>query len=152
MNVGEICRRNVATVRPGDELLAAARLMREKHVGFLVAVEPAVKEKTWQPVGVLTDRDLVVSVLAREADPRTLCVGDVMTRKPVTVMMSDSVAHALHEMKRIGARRLPIVGDLGEMVGVIALDDIVEALAGQLQDVAGSIRTEQKIEKALRQS
>ena len=151
MNVGEICRRNVATLRPSEELLTAARLMREKHVGYLVVVEPAVTEKTWRPVGVLTDRDLVVSVLARETDAKSLRAEDVMTRKLVTVMISDSVAHALHEMKRIGARRLPIVGDLGELVGVISLDDIVDALAAQLQDVAGSIRTEQKLETALRQ-
>lgn len=150
MNVGEICRRDVATVRPFDELVPAARLMREKHVGYLVVVEPAVAEKTWRPIGVLTDRDLVVGVLAREADPRALRVEDVMTRKPVVVMLSDSVAHALHEMKRIGVRRLPIVGDNGELAGVISLDDIVEALAGQLQDVAGSMRHEQRIEKALR--
>ena len=150
MNVGEVCRRSVITVRPHDELLSAAKLMREKHVGYLVVAEAAAAEKTWRPIGVLTDRDLVVGVLAREADPRSLRVEDVMTRKPVVVMIGDSVAHALHEMKRIGVRRLPIVGGAGELVGVISLDDIVEALAGQLHDVAGSMRTEQRIEKALR--
>lgn len=150
MNVGEICRRVVTTVRPLDELNVAARLMREKHVGYLVVVEPAVAERTWRPVGVITDRDLVVSVLAREADPRGLRVEDVMTRKPVVVSRCDSVAHALQEMKRIGVRRLPITGEMGELVGVISLDDIVEALATQLQDVAGSMRKEQSVEGALR--
>lgn len=150
MNVGEVCRRGVVTVQPHDELLPAARLMREKHVGYLVVVEPAAAEKTWRPIGVLKDRDLVVGVLAREADPRALRVADVMTRKPVVVMISDSVQHALQEMKRIGVRRLPIVGSVGELVGVISLDDIVEALASQLHDVAGSMRSEQRVEKALR--
>jgi len=150
MNVGEICRRHVATVRPQDELLSAARLMREKHVGYLVVVEPAVAEKTWRPVGVLTDRDLVVTVMAREADARTLRVEDVMTRKPVAVMIGDSVDHALHEMRRIGVRRLPITGELGELVGVISLDDVVEGLARQFQNVASSIRTGQAVEKTLR--
>ena len=150
MNVGEICRRNVATVRPNDDLMTAARLMRERHVGYLVVVEPATAEKTWRPVGVLTDRDLVVSVMAREADARALRVEDVMSRKPVVVMMSDSVAHAVQEMRRIGVRRMPITGDLGELVGVISLDDVVEALAAQLRDIAGSIRTEQVIEKSMR--
>ena len=143
MNVGEICRRNVATVRPNDDLMTAARLMRERHVG-------ATAEKTWRPVGVLTDRDLVVSVMAREADARALRVEDVMSRKPVVVMMSDSVAHAVQEMRRIGVRRMPITGDVGELVGVISLDDVVEALAAQLRDIAGSIRTEQVIEKSMR--
>lgn len=150
MNVGEICRRQVVTVRPFDELLSAAHLMREKHVGYLVVVEPAVAEKTWRPVGVLTDRDIVVGVLAREADARALRVEDVMTSKPVVVRMSDSVSHALGEMRRIGVRRLPIVGDLEELVGVIALDDVLEAFSGQLQDLVGSIRKEQRVEQALR--
>ena len=150
MNVGEIGRRNVVTVRPHDDLMSAARLMRERHVGYLVVVEPAVAEKSWRPVGVLTDRDLVVSVMAREADARTLRVEDVMSRKPVVVMLNDSVAHAVQEMRRIGVRRMPITGDMGELVGVISLDDVVEALAAQLRDVAGSIRTEQVIEKSMR--
>lgn len=150
MNVGKISRRDVVTVRPQDELLSAARLMREKHVGYLVVVEPAVAEKTWRPVGVLTDRDLVVTVMAREADARTLRVEDVMTRNPVTARLSDSVAQVVREMRRIGVRRLPVTGALGELAGVIALDDIVEALAAQLEDVAVSIRAGQKVESSLR--
>ncbi|HTU67574.1 MAG TPA: CBS domain-containing protein [Steroidobacteraceae bacterium] len=150
MNVGEICSRNVATVRPDDELLSAARLMRERHVGYLVVVEPGVDEKLWRPVGVLTDRDLVVSVMARGIEPRGLRVTDVMTRDPLRVTLRDSVAHALYEMRRIGVRRLPITGDLGDLVGVISLDDIVKVLAAQVQDIAGSIQTEQMIEKELR--
>jgi CBS domain-containing protein len=150
MNVGEICRRNVVTVHAADELLSAARLMREKHVGFLVVVEPAMVERTQRPVGVITDRDLVVGVLAREADPRALRVQDVMTPNPVTVSMRDSVAFALQEMRRLGVRRLPITGEIEELVGVISIDDVLEALAAQLANVAGSIRTEQRFEQELR--
>lgn len=94
MNVGDICQRNVATVRPFDELLTAARLMREKHVGYLVVVEPATAEQAWRPIGVLTDRDLVIEVLAREADPRKLRAEDVMTRDPVVIQMSDAISLA----------------------------------------------------------
>lgn len=150
MNVGEICCREVVTVRPFDELLAAARLMREKHVGYLIVTEPAPTERTYRPVGVLTDRDIVVSVVARESDPRTLRVEDVMTRKPVMVRMADTVTFALQEMRRIGVRRLPIIGKHEELVGVLSLDDILESLAGQLGDVAGSISREQGVEQALR--
>lgn len=150
MNVCEVCSREPVTIRPLADLLTAAKLMREKHVGFLVVVEPAMADGTWRPVGVLTDRDIVVSVVAREIDPRTLRVEDVMTRKPVTVNADASLDAALREMWRVGVRRLPIVGDLGHLEGVISMDDVVERLGDQLKQVGGSIRSEQVVERALR--
>jgi CBS domain-containing protein len=150
MNVGKTCRQTVVTVRPFDELTAAARLMRENHIGYLVVVEPDPGGTTVKPVGVLTDRDIVVAVVARETDPRSLRVGDVMTRQPVVAAEGDSIATALQEMRRIGVRRLPVVGRRGQLVGVLSLDDVLDGLAADLQSVAGSIRREQQIESALR--
>jgi len=150
MNVGEICQRNVITVRPFDELTGAAQLMREKHVGYLIVVEPALSEGSFKPVGVLTDRDIVIAVVARETDARTLRVGDVMTRQPVVADEGDALATALKQMRRIGVRRLPVVGTHEELVGVLSLDDVIDTLVGELKDVAGSIRSEQLIEHTLR--
>jgi CBS domain-containing protein len=150
MNVGDICKREVVTVRPVDEVLTAARLMREKHVGYLVVAAPEFVEGTSMPAGVLTDRDLVVTVLARAADPATLRVEDVMTSKPVVVREDESLGTALSEMRRIGVRRMPVIATHGELVGVISLDDVVEVLARQLEDVSGSMRSEQLVEHALR--
>jgi CBS domain-containing protein len=150
MNVGDLCQKTLVTVRPYEELLSAARLMREKHVGYVVVVEPALAEGTFQPIGVLTDRDLVVSVLAREADARTLRVEDVMTRAPVVAQDDDSLPSALEQMRRIGVRRLPVVDDRNQLIGVLSLDDVIYSLVGQLQDVAGSIRSEQLVEHSLR--
>ena len=150
MNIGNICRRNPVTVRRFDELTKAAQLMREKHVGYLVVVEPDEADGSQRPVGVLTDRDIVITVVAREADPRTLRVGDIMTQQPVTVSASDSIERALREMRRIGVRRLPTVGQRGELVGIVSLDDMLDVLAGELQNIAGSIRNEQVIEGTLR--
>ena len=82
MNVGQMCQRNAVTVQVGDEIATAARLMREKHVGFLVVVEPAAQTGAVVPVGVITDRDIVVSTIALGVDPKTLSVGDVMTCRP----------------------------------------------------------------------
>lgn len=150
MNVGEVCQRNIITVRDFDELTSAARLMREKHVGYLVVVEPAFAEGTFKPMGVLTDRDIVVAVLAPDADVRALRVGDVMTRQPVVVEESDGVGSALQQMRKIGVRRVPVVDSHGALAGVLSLDDIIAALVEELQDVAGSIRSEQLVEHALR--
>lgn len=150
MNVGKLCQAYPVTVRPSDDLVAVAKLMREKHVGYVVVVEPAVSEGTFRPAGVLTDRDIVCAVVARDAEPRALRANEVMTREPVVVAEEESIGEALKKMRRIGVRRLPVVGDHGELVGVISLDDIIDALAGQLEDVAESIRSEQLVEHALR--
>jgi CBS domain-containing protein len=101
-------------------------------------------------VGVLTDRDLVVSVIARDIDARTLKVGDVMTSGPVTVREHDPLEFALAEMRRLGVRRLPVLNDCGTLAGVVSLDDIVPQLVRQLNDVAGSIHTEGLVERESR--
>lgn len=150
MNTGQLCNRNPITVRKSDELIKAAQLMREKHIGYLVVVEPDVADQSFRPVGVLTDRDIVVSVVARETDPRALRVGDVMTQQPVTVDVTEPVDKALREMRRIGVRRLPVVGRRGELIGILSLDDVLQVLAGELENVAGSVRNERLIEGSLR--
>lgn len=150
MNVGNLCRKAAVTVRQSDEISAAAGVMRDHHVGYVVVVEPDLPDGALRPVGVLTDRDLMVSVIARGVDPRTLKVGDVMTRQPVVVAASESIDKALDAMRRVGVRRLPVVGTLGDLHGVLSMDEIIESLAGQLQAVADSLRNEQIIEVALR--
>jgi CBS domain-containing protein len=117
MNVSNICSRNPITVRRSDELVKAAQLMREKHVGYLVVVEPDGADGLPHPVGVLTDRDIVITVVALETDPRTVRVGDVMTQPPVTVSAADSM---------------------------------LDALVGELQNVAGSVHNERIFENTLR--
>jgi CBS domain-containing protein len=124
--------------------------MREKHIGYLVVIGPEGADGLQRPVGVLTDRDIVTTVVAREADPRSLRVEDVMTQQPVTASIADSIEKVLHDMRGIGVRRLPVVGQRGELVGVLSLDDVLDWLSGQLQNVAGSIRNEQVIEGTLR--
>lgn len=149
MNVGEICTHNVVTVREFDDLTAAAQLMREKRVGYLVAVAPMLDDSSFKPAGVLTDRDIVIAVVARETDPHSMRVGDLMARQPVTVSEEASIGYALREMRRVGVRRVPVVGRGGYLVGVLSLDDILGVLSEELLDIAGSIRKEVWIEKAL---
>jgi CBS domain-containing protein len=150
MNTGQLCNRNPITVRRSDELIKAAQLMREKHIGYLIVVEADVADQTLRPVGVVTDRDIVISVVARETDPRELRVGEIMTQQPVTIGAAEPVEKALREMRRIGVRRLPVVGQRRELIGVLSLDDVLEVLAGELQNVAGSVHNERVIEGTLR--
>ena len=150
MIVRNVCKRQVVTVTPRTELVAAAKLMREKHIGFLVVVEPEPLTTYGKPLGVLTDRDIVVSVVAREADPKALTVADVMSQGPATVDEGDSVSQAVRTMRRMGVRRLPVVGSRGMLSGVLSLDDVLDVIAGQVGELSGAVHNEQRIEGVLR--
>jgi CBS domain-containing protein len=150
MNAGQLCNRDPVTVGRADEVTTVAKLMRERHIGYIVVVEPNVADQSPRPVGVITDRDIVISVVAPGANPRSLRAGDIMTQQPLTIGAAESLEKAVREMRRIGVRRLPVVGQLGELVGVLSVDDVLDVLAGNLQNIAGSIRNERVIEGSLR--
>jgi CBS domain-containing protein len=150
MRVGTLCQRLVFTIRRTDEVTHAADVMREKHVGYLVVVAPDPAEGFLRPVGVLTDRDIVVSVVARDLDPRAVRVGDIMTMNPVTARSSDAMEAALRKMRAAGVRRLPIVDGHGELVGVLSMDDVLECIAGDAEDLVGALRHERQVEEVSR--
>jgi len=150
MSIAEICHHHPVTMRAIDELTQAAQLMREKHIGYIVVVEPEPQGAGVRPVGVLTDRDIVIEVVASGAEAKLLKVGDVMTVPAVTISESASSSVALAEMRRIGVRRMPVLGTRGQLVGVLSLDDLIGSLARDLHEVSGSIMNQQRIEGALR--
>ena len=152
MNAGSVCKRGVVTVAPTDDLIAAAHVMREKHVGYLIVSERSEREENSKRiVGVLTDRDIVVAVLAQEVDARALKVGDVMTRDPLLIEEGQSIEAVLRHMREAGVRRVPVVDRSGGLSGVLSIDDVLERIAERLIDIAGSIRNEQRMERAVRQ-
>jgi CBS domain-containing protein len=150
MNVSEICTRKIVTVRPGLSVSEAAEVMRGSHVGYLVVVEPMGGSAAEKPVGVLTDRDIVVSVVSKNTNPLDLRVGDVMSRELVTVDEERAVKAAVVLMRKHGVRRLPVTGEDGRLVGVLSLDDVLGAIAADLQELVDAIRTERTIEAVLR--
>ena len=150
MNAGSVCKRGVITVAPSDDLIAAAHVMREKHVGYLIVSE-TLHAHHKRVVGVLTDRDIVVAVLAQEVDAHALKVGDVMTRDPLLIEEGQSLEAVLCHMREAGVRRVPVVDRSGTLTGVLSIDDVLELIAEQLINIAGSIRNEQRMERAVRQ-
>jgi CBS domain-containing protein len=148
--IGRLCQREVAVVDAEQSITEAARLMRERHVGCLVVVEPGADPGSRRVVGILTDRDIVVSVVAKEAEPRSLKVGDVMTRNPLLAGEGDPLDAVLTFMGEAGVRRVPVVGPRGALVGVLSLDDVLQKMAHQLASVSGSIRREQRTEYLVR--
>jgi CBS domain-containing protein len=144
MTVGLICNHNVATIASSEGIAEAAARMREEHVGNLIVVEQ--RGSAMVPVGILTDRDIVVGVVAKRVAADSLTVGDAMTSEILTVRDDDGVEFALREMRRRGVRRAPVVGKRGELVGIVSLDDVIQHLATQLGRIADAIRVEQDSE------
>ena len=125
--------------------------MRERHVGYLVVAEPDPPAGvTQRPVGVLTDRDIVIAVVAQQADPRHTLVKDVMTRDPVVLKSSDSLTLAVQCMRQAGVRRMPVIGSVGELMGVLSLDEVLDMVSNELVNLAGAIRNERRIEASTR--
>jgi len=140
MSVGSICTRRVITVDVGIDVAAAAVVMRENKIGYLIVTDKTSAGRA--PIGVLTDRDIVIKVTAKDVNPHALTVGDVMTREPLIVTEDDGISETLHRMRKLGVRRVPVVGARGQIAGVLSIDDAIDHLASQLSDVAGSARNE----------
>lgn len=138
MKLGEICNREVVFVRRAESALEASKLMRQYHVGDLVVVEERGASNV--PVGIITDRDLVVQVLAREVDPQSVSAGDLAVPDAlVTASSEEDLQQALDRMRSRGIRRLPVVDETGALVGILAMDDILELLAEQVEDLVALI-------------
>ena len=148
MNADLIFNPNVATVAAGSDVADAAKLMRDQHVGDLIVTE--LRGGQTVPIGILTDRDIVVGVIAKRVAPDTVTVGDAMTRNVLTVREDAGLEFALREMRRHGVRRAPVVRANGGLVGVLAFDDVVQHLAVQLGRLADLIRLEQDTEAKVR--
>lgn len=145
MLAGEYCNRDVVIVGRSDSIVKAARLMREHHVGDVLVVEPRNGERV--PVGILTDRDIVVEVIAEETELDSLTIQDVMSFKLVTSNESDDLMVTIKRMRVNGIRRIPIVNQAGGLVGILSIDDILDVITEQLMDLDQIIINEQSKEK-----
>ena len=148
MSVGEVCKREVVFVSKDNTVVEAAKLMREHHVGALVVTES--EEGRPRPLGVLTDRDIVVEIIAEDLKIENLLVGDVMSFELATIGEDDGISEAIKMMKGRGVRRIPVLNSAGDLVGIFAVDDVIELLAEELSDVAQLLGHEQEREKATR--
>jgi CBS domain-containing protein len=140
MNAGELCNREVVVAYKDTPLVEAASLMREHHVGSLVVVVDRLSERV--PVGILTDRDIVVAVVAKAVDPRSLKVGDVMAAGLLAVHEKDGIPDALRMMRENGVRRLPVLTPSGALAGILTIDDLLELMAEELGGFARTIDRE----------
>lgn len=149
MPVGEICNRDVVILKRDDTILEAARLMRQHHVGDVLVVEERGDVRI--PVGIVTDRDLVVEIMAPDLDQKVITVGDIMMRELVTVKEGVGVFEAIQYMRSKTVRRLPIVDENGGLVGILTLDDLLELLSEELLAIAKLVKYQRQKETRHRQ-
>lgn len=148
LNVGAACTRSVVFATEEMPLKEAAGLMRKHHVGSLVVVRSSPAGKI--VIGMLTDRDIAIVAVARDFDPQTLTVGQVMSNGAVTVTEHELLYGALEVMRASGVRRLPVVNAEGVLVGLIALDDVLEVLVEELGMFVQAMHTEARHEQNIR--
>lgn len=148
MTIGKICSREVVFVEEQASIPEAARLMREHHVGDLVVI----KEKNGKrvPVGIITDRDIVLEVIAEGVSMDDISVGDIMSDQLVTGREGDGLLETIKVMRASGIRRLPVVNDDNELVGILSVDDLLDLFSEQVVDLARLIAREQGREKTAR--
>ena len=134
MSLERFCRKPVVTVLPKQTVHDAALRMRDQHVGAVVVVQEE------RPVGILTDRDIVLRVLLENRDPGTTTLEDVMSRNVTFVRSDDKIDTAISAIREACVRRLPIVDANGVAVGMMTLDDLFVLVAGELNLAAEAVR------------
>ena len=123
----------VVTAEEQETVRMAACRMRDFHVGCLVVTHGA------RPVGLVTDRDVVMRVVAEGLDPETTLVGAIMTRDATTLLRTSGIAVAARTMRDLGVRRLPIVDEEGRVTGIVTADDLTSVFSNGLADVTRGI-------------
>ena len=134
MHIGEICTNSTVYCTRDDSVQDAAAKMRQYHVGDVVVIDQPDNDKF--PVGIITDRDIVVSVIALGLDPASLLVGDIMSDDLDTCATSDDVYETIERMRLRGVRRMPVVDENGRLAGVVSADDLLGFLAEEMGELA----------------
>ena len=148
MGIGDICNREVVYVNRDVTVNAACKLMRHYHVGSLVVVDDVNAQRV--PVGILTDRDVVVEIDAMDLDAKVITAGDIMSSALVTVQENHGVLETIEIMRFKGVRRMPVVNAEGRLVGIVTIDDLLAVLAEELTDIARIVSREQTHEQQAR--
>ena len=134
MHIGEICSRSLVTCKRETTAAELARKMRDQHVAIVLVIED--RGGRLAPVGLVTDRDLVVGVIARERDANQVSAGELMCSDLETAVDSEFIYDAIWHMRKRQITRLPVVDSHGALVGVLTADDVAEFLTSELSEVA----------------
>ncbi|MGB5964945.1 MAG: CBS domain-containing protein [Sulfurimonadaceae bacterium] len=142
MNIGELCNRDTFIIQKDDNIVEAAKLMRVFNVGDLIVVSASKEGNT--PIGIVTDRDIVMHVVADNADPQSVSVGEIMSKELVTGNEEDGIYESIESMRTHGIRRLPVVNKEGYLAGILSVDDTLEFLGEEISLLIGLVYKEQR--------
>ncbi len=134
MEISTLCTVDTVCCSRHESVQSAAMLMRKYHVGDIVVVDEPDGERI--PVGIITDRDIVVSVIALGLDPLGLEVGDVMSDDLLTAGEHDDPYATIERMRLRGIRRVPVVNDDGSLAGIVSADDLLVFLAEEMEELS----------------
>jgi CBS domain-containing protein len=138
MAVGDFCRRKPCTASADESIREAAKRMDARGVGSLVVVDAEGK-----PVGMLTDRDIVLRVLRRRLDPDATTVGSVLQQGELSrVREAAPLELAIRRMRSDAVRRIPVVDDAGRLVGILTADDVLQLASSELAGLAAAVRSQ----------
>ena len=138
--LNEVINRNVITISPSSPVSEAAYMMMNEDIGALVVVA----ENDTRPIGMITDRDLVISVMAEKENPDEVTVGQVMTKNPVIIDEDTDIFDMLRKLSEHSIRRLPVTKG-GELTGIVSVDDLIVVVATELVNVAMAMSSKSKV-------
>ena len=148
MRVGEYCNREVVIVEEEKSVTEAAAIMRQYHVGDVVICK--MKYGKQIPVGIITDRDIALEIVAKGTEPESIRVGDAMSFELTTVSEDDDLMHVIEVMRDRGIRRVPVIDADEALIGILTVDDIVDLLSEVLVDLAHLVDRQKRRETRLR--
>ncbi len=149
MSIGEFCTREVVIVERGTGIVELAQLMRKHHVGDVIVVD--IQGDLVVPVGIVTDRDIVVELIAGEVDLDSVTTGDVMSPELITAKEKEGIWDTLQRMSSRGIRRMPVINEDGGLEGILTVDDLIELLADELDLLAKIAGRGQELEEKRRE-
>lgn len=136
MSIEDILKAPVRVLPPDATCIEAARMMRDENIGCVVVAEDD------RPLGIVTDRDLVLRVMAPGGEAEKFQLRDVMTSEPIFVSVDQSLEQVVAAMRDLAIRRVPAVDENGNLCGMVSLDDVLLCLVDQLGDLAEAVRAE----------
>lgn len=148
MAISELCNPDVVCCDVQASIAEVASLMREHHVGDVIVID--MKSDASVPIGIVTDRDIVIEAVAKNVDLNMLTAGDIMTEPLATVKEDADLRETLELMGALKVRRLPVVRYDGSLFGIVTADDIFELLSNELSILSRSVSGQTDVERRLR--
>lgn len=145
MLLKEFCTTEVVYCTRDTTVLEAAQLMRRKHIGDLVVVDDPDEELV--PVGLITDRDIVVKVIGNELSASSTRVGEIMRTPLVVASEAEDASAAISRMRDHGVRRIPITTRHGKLAGIVTLDDLLRCLRYEVDSLLDIVTKQQDQER-----